>query len=52
MLRARCRGLEITRSQADMLIAATAYQHDLVVATRNIRDFNYCDVQVFNPFNE
>ncbi|MDX2093015.1 MAG: type II toxin-antitoxin system VapC family toxin [Kofleriaceae bacterium] len=38
------------RSQADMLIAATAAQHGLAVATRNTRDFDDCGVSVVNPF--
>jgi predicted nucleic acid-binding protein len=38
------------RSQADMLIAATAALHGLTVATRNERDFDDCGVTVVNPF--
>ena len=38
------------RTQADMLIAGTAVGHGLVVATRNIRDFQGCGVRVFNPY--
>ena len=34
----------------DSMIAATALQHDLTVATRNTRDFDKTDVQVLNPF--
>jgi toxin FitB len=34
----------------DAMIAATARLHELVVATRNERDFAYLGVQVFNPF--
>ena len=34
----------------DSMIAATALQHDLTVATRNTRDFNKTSVQVLNPF--
>jgi toxin FitB len=34
----------------DSMIAATALQHDLTVATRNTRDFNKTGVQVLNPF--
>ena len=40
----------ITRSAPDMLIAATAQEHLLVIATRNVRDFMGCGVQVVNPF--
>jgi predicted nucleic acid-binding protein len=38
------------RSQADMLIAATAAWHGLAVATRNDSDFEDCGVTVVNPF--
>ena len=38
------------RSQADMLIAATAARHGLTLATRNERDFEGCGISVFNPF--
>ena len=35
----------------DGMIAATALQHDLVVATRNTRDFQKTRVKTFNPFS-
>ncbi|HKG80469.1 MAG TPA: type II toxin-antitoxin system VapC family toxin [Pyrinomonadaceae bacterium] len=35
----------------DGMIAATALQHDLVVATRNIRDFKKAGVKTLNPFD-
>jgi predicted nucleic acid-binding protein len=38
------------RTQADMLIAATAQVHALTVVTRNVRDFEGCGVAVLNPF--
>jgi toxin FitB len=34
----------------DVMIAATARVHDLVVATRNERDFKQLTVRVVNPF--
>ena len=34
----------------DGMIAATALQHDLIVATRNTRDFHKTGVKTFNPF--
>ncbi len=34
----------------DAMIAATAIVHDLVVVTRNVRDFVPLDVKTFNPF--
>lgn len=39
-----------SRTQADMLIAATAAWHGLTLATRNERDFEDCGVTVVNPF--
>jgi toxin FitB len=34
----------------DAMIAATARIHDLIVVTRNVKDFKTFGVQVFNPF--
>lgn len=34
----------------DGMIAATALQHELTVATRNTRDFKKAGVKVFDPF--
>lgn len=34
----------------DGMIAATALQHDLIIATRNTRDFQKTGVKTFNPF--
>lgn len=34
----------------DGMIAATALQHDLTIATRNTRDFQKTGVKTFNPF--
>lgn len=41
-----------SRTQADMLIAATAAVHNLTLVTRNERDFLSCGVVVINPFSE
>jgi toxin FitB len=41
-----------TRTQADMLIAATAKIHQLSLVTRNIRDFEGCEINVVNPFQK
>jgi len=35
---------------ADAMIAATALQHQLIVVTRDVRDFRHFDVEVLNPF--
>ncbi len=40
------------RTQADMLIAATAHIHSLPLATRNTRDFKSCGIEVFDPFGQ
>ena len=40
-----------TRSQADMLIAATAAVHGLTVVTRNTADFHGCGIPLLNPFS-
>jgi len=41
----------IVRTQADMLIAATAQAHGLTLVTRNVRDFEYCAIPLLNPFS-
>jgi toxin FitB len=35
----------------DAMIAATATVHNLIVATRNIRDYRQFQVKTFNPFS-
>ncbi|CAN1488851.1 VapC Predicted nucleic acid-binding protein, contains PIN domain [Burkholderiaceae bacterium] len=50
-LRGQFQAQGISRSAPDMLIAATAMEHQLVLATRNVRDFLGCGVQVINPFD-
>ncbi|NMG09509.1 type II toxin-antitoxin system VapC family toxin [Brasilonema sp. UFV-L1] len=39
------------RSQADILIAATAKIHSLTLVTRNIKDFEGCGISTLNPFS-
>ena len=51
VLRGQFQAQGIVRSAPDMLIAATAIEHQLVLATRNVRDFLGCGVQVVNPFD-
>lgn len=49
-LRGRFRLEGRQRTQADMLIAATAQAHQLALATRNVRDFDGCGIPIVNPF--
>jgi toxin FitB len=37
-------------SAVDGLLAATALQHNLAIVTRNVADFDTCQVQVVNPW--
>lgn len=50
VMRGKLRAAGITRSQPDMLIAATAYTHGLTLVTRNVRDFEQCEIHLLNPF--
>jgi predicted nucleic acid-binding protein len=52
VLRGQFQAQGIIRSAPDMLIAATAIEHQLVLATRNVRDFIGCGVQIVNPFDD
>jgi predicted nucleic acid-binding protein len=40
----------LVRSQADMLIGATAQVHQLTLVTRNIRDFEASGIGLLDPF--
>lgn len=50
----RAAGMDVLdpRPERDVLIAATALTHHLVVVTRNIADFRPLGVEVFNPWGE
>ena len=41
-----------TRTQADMLIAATAQGHQLTRGTRNVTDFTDCHMPLLDPLRE
>lgn len=49
-LRGRLQAAGSTRTQADMLIASTAAEHNLVLVTRNLRDFEGCGIPILDPF--
>jgi toxin FitB len=49
-LRARLAKLGQPMPVLDSLIAATAIQHNLIIATRNLADFSACGVQLTNPW--
>lgn len=51
VVRGELRQKGIVRSQADLIIAATAQLNGLTVATRNTRDFLDCGVALLNPFD-
>lgn len=46
----RNRGL--TRASFDSLIEATALQHNFILVTRNVRNFQESDVSIFNPWED
>ncbi len=51
-LRGRLRATGHTRTQADILIAATALDLGYTVVTRNETDFVGCGVAVLNPLRD
>jgi len=50
-LRGSLRTAGQTRTQADMLIAATAVEYGLTLVTRRTRDFEGCGVALLCPFS-
>lgn len=49
-LRALCEAKGRRVAQADMFIAACALDKGMVLATRNVRDFDGCGLTLLNPF--
>ena len=49
-LRAQAHNAGRSLHLADALIAGTAIVHNLILATRNVRDFAVLDVEVVNPW--
>lgn len=43
---------ELGRADADIMIAATALEHGLIVATKNISHFDPTGVSIINPFEK
>ena len=41
---------ELGHNSADLMIAATAFEHNLIVATRNTRHFEPTQVGLINPY--
>jgi toxin FitB len=50
-MRGQFQAIGQTRTQPDMLIAATAQVHQLTLVTRNTRDFEGCLIGLLNPFS-
>jgi predicted nucleic acid-binding protein len=40
------------KNQRDMVLAASARLHELVLVTRNVRDFEGRSVRILNPFDK
>lgn len=40
------------RSECDAWIAATAWRHELILVTRNVKDFAGMGVRLLNPWNQ
>lgn len=42
----------IVRPALDSLLEATALEHDLILVTRNVRDFQHSSVTILNPWED
>jgi predicted nucleic acid-binding protein len=51
VLAAQCQLKRRPLTVVDGFLAATALEHDLIVGTRNVRDFAGLGVAVFNPWD-
>jgi toxin FitB len=51
VLSARAQEQGIQPSVIDGLVAASALEHDLTLATRNVKDFAGLGVEIFNPWD-
>jgi predicted nucleic acid-binding protein len=49
-LRGQLRAAGMSRTQADMLVAATAAERGATLVTRNVEDFAGCGIAVHDPF--
>jgi predicted nucleic acid-binding protein len=50
ILRGKLSAKGVTRHPSDILIATTALNHGIPLATRNTADFEGCGIQLINPF--
>ena len=50
ILRGKLSAKGVTRDPSDILIATTALNHGIPLATRNTADFEGCGIQLINPF--
>lgn len=50
ILRGKLSAKGVTRHPSDILIAITALNHGIPLATRNTADFEGCGIQLINPF--